>query len=816
MKKWYLSVTKFVLLLLSLVVLAAFLILRSSLPILEGVIQGQTDHPVTVTRDDKGIPSIFAQNRSDLSFALGYLHGQERFFQMDLLRRNSAGELSELFGRVASEHDKRIRQHQFRKRATRYLNNLSKSQLNVMYSYTAGINQGLEDLSAKPFEYWLLNKPTVAWRAEDSLLVLYSMYLDLQYEEGQRERTLGQLKHNLMADVYRFLTPNGSRWDAAIDGTEYLASPLPVNGFELEPVLTELSATNQTSPTSGTASDLAWSPFVTGAPSNEANVGSNNWAVSGALSTTGAAIVADDMHLGIRVPNIWYRASFRYLHQGNKISVDGVTLPGTPAMVAGSNHKMAWGFTNSYGDWNDVIRLKLNDQGDQYLTPDGFKNFGQETEIVLISDEPALQVEVKTTIWGPVIGRDHDGRLLALRWVAHDPQGVNFKMLDLELANTVQEAMAVANRSGIPAQNIVMGDHLGNIGWTIAGAIPDKFGFAYDNAEGWSVPQDWSKGDIGWGNYLSESDYPRVYNPSSERIWTANSRVVGGDALAKIGNGGYALGARSQQIRDNLMANSRFDEQSLLDIQNDDRALFLTPWHALLMDEVLALDFVQSHGLAPVVSHLQNWQQRASVESVGYLIVRQFRLKLRERLFAGLEQQIKEQSVLSESSFSLKPIRHQLEVPLWQMVSQRPPHLLPEGYADWHRLLQSVLLDTVSELEQQHGSLDKATWGAHNTLRVQHPLSRAVPGLGWLLDMPAEAANGDTYMPRVQGPAFGASQRLVVSPGFEHRGILHMPTSQSGHPLSPFYGKGHDDWVKGIASPLLPGRVTYSLSIVPQ
>ena len=804
MKKWYVGASKFLLVIMFILLLSAYLILRGSLPQLDGVVTGQTDYPVTLTRDEQGVATIIAQSRSDLSFALGYVHAQERFFQMDLLRRNSAGELSELFGPVAFEQDKRIRHHQFRKRATRYFNNLPKDQLNVLYSYTAGVNLGLETLSLKPFEYWLLNKPTVAWRPEDSLLVLYSMYLDLQHENGERERTLGQLKNNLMADVYQFLTPKGSRWDAAIDGTAYQASQIPQNNFELAPMLSELTKLE------------SLPEFSLFANSHEASVGSNNWAVAGAISTTGSAIVADDMHLGIRVPNIWYRASFRYQHQEQKVRVDGVTLPGTPAMVAGSNHNMAWGFTNSYGDWNDVIRLKLDETGEKYLTPDGYKAFGQETEIVLVSEQPAKKVDIKTTIWGPVIGRDQDGRLIALRWVAHDPQGVNFNMLGFELANTVEDAIVVANNSGIPAQNVVMGDRQGNIGWTIAGAIPKKFGFQHHDAEGWAIPQDWSRGDKGWSGYLEIERYPKVVNPENNRIWTANSRVVGGDNLEKIGNGGYALGARSQQIRDNLMAKSTFDEQALFAIQNDDRALFLTRWQQLLLDDVLDYDFIQSHKLAPLVLHLQNWQQRASIDSVGYLFVRQFRLNLRDLLFSPLEQTIQAQSVLSETRFSLRPIRHQLEVPLWEMVSQSPEHLLPKGYDNWKALLQDMVLTTQEELVEEYGSLNEATWGAHNHLAIQHPLSKAIPGLGWLLDMPSEPANGDTYMPRVQGRAFGASQRMVVSPGFEHRAIMQMPSSQSGHPLSPFYGKGHDDWVKGIATPLLPGKVEYQLSIVPQ
>lgn len=799
MKKVLIGLSKFLVFLVVALLVSAYTLLNLSQPTLDGEISANLDAPATVHRDKQGIPTLFAQNREDLSLVLGYLHAQERFFQMDLLRRNSAGELSELFGQKALEYDKNIRLHQFRKRAEKYLFNLSDSQRAVLNAYTAGVNQGLKDLSSRPFEYWLLNKHPANWRPADSLLVLYSMYLDLQYENGDRERALGQLRDNLMPDVYAFLTPAGSKWDAALDGSEYQPSPMPRSNFDLAPVLAQMNAPYS-------------DDFKLFDESQEALVGSNNWAVGGDVSQTGSAIVADDMHLGLRVPNIWYRASFRYNQDKQKIRVDGVTLPGTPAMVVGSNHNVAWGFTNSYGDWNDVITLGVNESGSHYLTPDGYKPFETESEVILISDQMAFEHEIKKTIWGPVIGRDHNGNLLALRWVAHDAEGINFNLLDMEQAQDVYQAIDVANRSGVPAQNLVAGDSQGNIAWTIAGAIPKKFGKSNSNAHGWAVPQDWSKGKLGWSGYLEKDQYPKIVNPKDHRIWTANSRVVGNQALEIVGNGGYALGARSQQIRDDLYSLDHFSEQDLLDIQNDDRAVFLSPWRDFLLDNVLQYDFIQEESLTELVTYLQNWQGRAHTDSVGYHFVRQFRLNARDAIFNPLAQNINDTASVAGKEFKLHPIRHQLEVPMWQMINDQPQHLVPKGFNNWQSFLQQMVRETVNQLETEYGSLAKATWGARNTATIQHPLSKAVPALSWLLDMPKQAANGDSYMPRVQGVAFGASQRMVVSPGFEEDAIFHMPTSQSGHPLSPYYGMGHQDWLEGRPSPLLPGKTQYKLS----
>ncbi|NVK24433.1 MAG: penicillin acylase family protein [Gammaproteobacteria bacterium] len=794
--------------LLALIIIFIYVYLRQSLPILDGEIKGKVQQAVTVTRDRLGIAQISAMSREDVSFALGYLHGQERFFQMDLLRRNSAGELSELFGDLALKHDEKVRVHQFRKRVGDYVNLLTNVQRSLLKSYTQGVNQGLLELGAKPFEYALLGGTPKKWQEEDSLLVLYSMYMDLQYEYGDRERLLGAMSDLLSTDAYQFLTPNGSEWDAAVDDTVLPKGSIPQSQlFDYV-----ANANNNANNLVALKTSADFNLFL---DNQEGFKGSNNWAVSGKVSKTGSAIIADDMHLGIGVPNIWYRASLRYSKNGHDVAIDGVTLPGTPAIVVGSNHHIAWGFTNSYGDWNDLIKLVLSDDGKQYLTPDGFKPFDIEQERIEIKGQDAKIINVFNTQWGPVIGKDHQGNLLAMRWVAHDAEGINFNLLNLEDAQNVEQAITTAHTAGIPAQNLVVGDSQGNIAWTIAGAMPRKFGLDNTSNQGWAIPQDWSTGEFGWSGYLSSEEYPVALNPEHQRLWTGNSRVVGNDMYQLIGNGGYALGARSQQIRDGLMALESFSEQDLLDIQNDDRAVFLTPWHNYLLTQVLTEEFVYQQQYQQLVGLLNNWQSRASVESVGYLFVRQFRLNLRDKLFAPLTDMMTSASKDKELKLSFRPIRSQVEVPMWQLLTEQPLHLVPDGFETWQAFSQSIVKQTFNELVEQYGSIEQATWGAHNTTKIQHPLSKAIPFLGGLLDMPQEAVRGDTFMPRVQGVAFGSSQRMVVSPGFEEQAIFHMPSSQSGHPLSPFYGNGHQDWVNGVASPLLPGKTIHKLDIIP-
>lgn len=779
----------------------------SALPILDGkkTVFGLTKS-ATIERDEQGIATIKASNRLDIAVATGFVHAQERFFQMDLLRRNSAGELSSLFGSVALNHDKSIRIHRFRERATEIVAHLPSDQKALLKAYTRGVNQGLKYIGSHPFEYLLLQQEPTQWSEEDSILTIFSMYIDLQYKDGQRERTLGLMKAILSADVYAFLNPQGSIWDAAIDSSQFQPSSMPKTAWP------SASSASINSPDNIAHLEKSITPLQYQA---DQFPGSNNWGVSGKISSTGSAIIANDMHLGIRVPNTWYRASFEYPTTSTKVKVTGATLPGTPNIVIGSNGSIAWGFTNSYGDYNDVIKLETLNDGKQYMTPDGAKEFSFHKQIIAVKDEQPVEVTIKETIWGPVIGENHQGQLLAYRWVAHDKQAVNFIAKELELATTVTQAFNIAARSGIPSQNMMVGDKAGNVGWTIMGPLPKKFGNTGE------TPVYWHEGSNGWDGYLTPEQYPSVLNPKNNRLWTANSRVVGGEMLNKIGNGGYALGARAGQIRDDLFALKTFDEKSLLAIGLDDRALFLKPWQNFLLKEVLGEDDLSKETLsahpqfAEVKSILiKDKALSASVNSISYRLVRNFRINVRDLVFSELNATLESLS----KAYTFRSIRHQVETPLWQLVNQQPENFLMRPLTSWQAVFNQALQETIDDMttlnEGEKQSLTKATWGQQNTTEIKHPLSNAVPFIGRWLDMPAKALSGDSYMPKVQGKSFGASERMVVSPSHEDSGIFHMPTSQSGHPWSPYYGKGHSDWEQGIPSPFLPGETKYKLTLL--
>ena len=787
-RRWLLIALAALVLVLLLGVVGGWLALRASLPSLDGEIPAAgLSAPASIERDALGTVIVRAGNREDAAFALGFAHGQERFFEMDLLRRRAAGELSALFGITALKVDRAARVHRFRNRVHGYLAALPNTHRSLIRRYVEGVNSGLTDLRIRPFPYLILGRPPLPWTEEDSLLAPIAMFFDLQGGSNERELKLERMRAVLAPSVFAFLTAAGTEWDAPLTGASLADPPIP------RPEEIDLRGTDLSDP-------------PTEAPASSEGIGSNSFAVAASHSLHGGALLANDMHLGLRVPNIWFRAQLRYpdTHNANRERVvTGVTLPGTPFVAVGSNGQIAWGFTNSYGDWMDFIELRVDARSaERYLTPSGWKNVVVTSEEIEIRGAKTQRLDVRETDFGPVVAQSHAGLPLALMWTAHHAVAVNTGLAEMENAGTIEQAIKVAKSSGIPVQNLLVAAADGRIAWTPMGRIPRR-ATNFDPR----FPSDWSAPGSGWQGWYEGPEVPQVVAPESGRLWTANARVLGGEALQRLGDGGYTIGARARQIRDGLFARERMTETDLYAIQLDDRAIFLDRWHELLLK---ILKDSKNAELRSLAASMVDWDGYANPKSRAYRQVRDFRLRVHMRFLQLFEAPMREAH--SEWAWPSLP---QLEGAVWRTLSERPPHLLPRNFSNWEAWLLSAAQDSLRHLEQLELKPANARWGLANTSSIRHPLSRALPGFSWLLDMPAEELAGDQYMPRVQGTNFGASERMVVSPGREQDGILQMPGGQSGHPLSPFYGAGHQDWADGKPTPFLPGPVLHRLELVP-
>ncbi len=772
--------------LLMLSILAGWLWWRMerSVPALDGDIQlSGLASPVTVARDSLGTATITAESRADAARALGYLHAQDRYFSMDMLRRYAAGELSELSGDATLEVDRSIRPHRFRARAQAIVTAMPAEERAVLDAYVAGVNAGLSDLPANPFEYVVLRGEPEPWKPEDTVLAAFAMYLNLQPALPQRELDRARAEKALGREMSAFLYPETTELDAPIDGSILPEPPMPAR---IAP---------QDTPSLPLPVDVRLPETV----------GSNNWAVGGKLTASGTALVANDMHLGLDVPSTWYRARIivkpRAGSSEKALDAVGVTLPGTPNLVAGSNGRIAWGYTNSYIDTADAVIVEwIDERQGSYRTPQGPATISAHEERIC-AHSACEGFVVRETIWGPIVAKDAFGRDIAMRWTAHEPDAIRLGMtLRIEQASNVPEALALARQSGIPQQNFTVGDRDGNIGWTIIGQVPNRFGFSGQEAVSFA------DGTRGWNGYAA--NVPVVLNPAGDRIWTANSRVVGGEGFAVLGDGGYDTGARAGRIRDLLQAKDKFAPADFLNIQLDDVSVRNAYWQELMLAELRKRS--SDERLQAMIGPVENWGGRALPRSSGYRLVERFRAYMVEGLYEawlGLPE---------KGPFRRTWMVSQSEGPARRLLRERPAALVPKGHASWDAYIDAALAKVAEDVETQAGGrIEDYRWGSTAKAGVSHPLARALPMLGWVTNPENVPVPGDRATVRASAPGFGASERFAVSPGREAEGLFQMPGGQAGSPASPYYLAGHEDWVKGRPTPYLPGPAKWTLVLKP-
>ena len=771
-KIWHSRVNKkllkwlfFAVTLLVFISLGLFFLVRGSLPLLNGTLSiAGLSHPVVIERDAMGVALIRAENRIDAARATGFLHAQDRFFQMDLMRRMASGELAELVGESALPIDRERRIHLFRKEASQILKQLTPFELKLIEAYTEGVNAGIHSLSCKPFEYILLASSPKPWIAEDCVLVGLGLFFELQDSMGNAERIRGILKEKLPPAAYQFLIHNGSIWHAPLDQSKrppasipsaehfaYLSSPAPI---QLKPI-------------------------------PEAR-GSNQWAVSREKTKEKHALLACDMHLNLFVPNTWYCLHLEYkTTDGQLVQMGGVSLPGTPLIAIGSNRHIAWGFTDAYIPTTDLVIL--NGDATTYQTPNGPQPFQTSTEEILIHGKKPDRLLIRSTIWGPIHPERFLGKEAAICWIAHHPESFNFRLIDLETIHSADRALEIAPKIGIPVMNFIVADSSGQIGWTYMGTIPQRKGYLPE------VPISFADGNQRWDGYLFS---PKIFAPSDHILWTANNQVIDDPTLGIE----YLNSIRAYQIRQRLVSSNELTLESMAALQLDDEALFFERWRRLLLDS-LDLDQPSHHALKNLIEREDLF---CSSESLSYNWIRSFREKVICHLTARFIAPCLDGAPID-------PYLVDFEEPFFSIASQKPSYLVDPQFSSWKQELYSLIDQMFIENDIDHPQ----RWGQNNQAQIKHPLSGALPWFSRFLDMPCDSLSGDYYVPHVSGPSVGASVRFVVEPGFEEKGILSVPCGQSGHPLSPHYRDQHCLWTKGIPSPFLPGKPFHTLTLNP-
>jgi penicillin G amidase len=774
--------------LLMVIGIGLLLLLKSSLPQQKGhVVMPGLSASATIEYDRYGIPRISTQTRVDAYRLLGYASARDRLFQMDLLRRKMAGRLAEIIGSEGLDSDRWHRSLGFCAVASTILQTLPKDQRRVLEAYASGVNQGMAEYRVWPFEFLLLDYAPEPWRPEHSVLATLAMHSTLAWR-GQTERMTTVIEAAFPAPVRDFFLPTSDGYTAALlaEKPAVPSAALPVEA------LTQILRDRH---------DLA--ADATLIHDDAPKKGSNAWVVAPAKSADGRALLANDMHLELNVPNIWYRAELLY----GQVHLTGLSLPGLPLIISGSNRHIAWGFTASGADTSDLILLDVDPQQPQhYQTQQGSDHFGTRDEIIPIRGGGEQRLTVRTTPWGPVLPRPLLGKAVAVRWTALDPSATNYDLLNLDRTTTTAQALAVLNRAGGPPLNAFVADAQGNIGWTMTGMIPLRHGsdglFAYRASAAAPAPMP----------YIPADRLPRRLNPPSGFVVSANQRMVDASYPYQLGLHDWR-GYRAYRIRQRLQTMDHLTERDLLALQLDTQTDFYRYYQQLALRVLAAAPEPEQPVIRELRDHLRNWNGHADINSVGLGLLVEYRDVLMTAILAPYFERCRALDPTFEYHWPYA------DRPLQQLIDAGLPQLLPghRHYPDPNAQLLALLLRSRDNLLERYQvyHLPSLNWGLINRTRIAHPLAAAIPWLGRRLNMPETGQPGCNECVRNFFWDGGASDRLVVAPGHEQDAILQMPTGQSGNPISADYASQHGNWLHGIASPLLAGPTVHRLIIEP-
>ncbi|MBI1323646.1 hypothetical protein GC170_10730 [bacterium] len=777
-------------------------ILHASLPELDGqrLVAGlRQGESVTIETDAAGVPRIIAADAELAAFGLGYVHSRDRFFQMDLARRYAAGELAELLGGAQPliDSDRSIRRHRFRAQCESIARDLPPDQQAILARYVAGVNQAQADLKRKPWEYSLLKCEPRPWTAADTLLVNHSIYLGLEGGDMAYHQANALMDEVLPPEIVRLLLPDGSSWDSPIEGDRHASPVVPgpdVLDLRKTPWHDDFEAPEH------------WDDM------EQKVLGSNGWAVAGTLANDGArgpALIANDMHLTLGLPAIWHKVSIVIRNRAGDVDrqCHGVTMPGGPALIAGSNGQIAWGLTSAQGDWGDLLTLEL-DPADRhrYRTPEGWQRMTTHEETIRVRGGSDIPAKYDWTIWGPVVDTDLAGRPRVWRWVAQEKDGVDIGVGRMAECTTVEEALTVAASSGVPHVNFLVGDRDGHIAWSIMGRIPRRTGLGTVDER---FPMPAADPTSRWDGYLTPEEYPRVVDPPGGLIWSANHRMVDGEKLLQIGRGRYDRGVRARRIQELLENAPNYDEAVMGEIQMDNRSLLLLQWRDMLLAELSDEVALADRDRAIFRNRLIDFDGRADADSIAFALVHQCRLRIILKILGPITAPLRQACRESGNGrFSLRQIS--VEAPAWAILEERPLHLLSSKYRSWSDLILEAIDETVADAV----SNGWPAWGDVNMLRLVHPFGKKLAMLSpWLASRPIRSSGALTDMPKIQTPQFGASQRMAVFPGRESAGFMQLPGGQSGHPASDHFLDLLDDWIAGQPTPLEAGEAMATLRL---
>ena len=764
----------------------------AALPVLDGDrhlagpgLQALTE-PVTVRRDAHGVPHIEGASQHDLLLAQGYVTAQDRLWQMDTYRRNADGTLSEILGPSLVKHDEAQRVLQFAKTAQRIYTSMPPADRARLDDYARGVNLFIAEAERDgtlPVEFRLLMYRPQPWTGVDSVSVglMIVQMLDTHWPTKlSRARIAAKLNNpRLVTDLY----PVGSWRDRPptgilLDLSQPHAEPAPdKNSDEDED---EPAETRALPPNGNPASKLP-EPLETrallallGLPTCDGcAAGSNNWVISGKHTASGKAMLSNDMHLTLMVPNIWYMADL----SAPGFHAAGVTLPGLPFVVAGHNEHVAWGFTALLGDVQDVYDEKLDGKGN-YLAQDGtWKSLSVDHEVIHVRGGRDVRLDVQSTEHGPLLNPilTKDGSPVALKWTLYDPAFNAIPLYQLDTAANWSDFSAALRTWSWPSQNIVYADDQGHIAYHAVGQIPIRPAGLADVPIADSAHQ--------WRGYIPFDDLPSAVDPPSGFLATANSRVTTDSTKYPIADE-WIDPYRAERIYKMLDGRNGLRPQDSLAVQTDIYSEMDQEFGRRLAYAIDHTDGVDAR-LRQAADLMRSWDGKLTTDSAAASVVTRARLALWPLILEPKLGKDADDYHWEESNFAEEEI-----------VMHAKPDWLPPSYKNWDALLTEAVRKGMED-GKAPADISKWTYGSWHVVDLEHPLAGYLPWIGRIGGMGPQPQSGDTISVKQVGRDFGPSQRFTMDWSNVDGSTENIVLGESSDPYSQYFRDQWNDWYRG-------------------
>jgi penicillin amidase len=779
---------------------------KAALPQLDGDVKAAgLLSPVTVRRDAHGVPHIEAATQDDLFFAQGYVVAQDRMWQMDMYRRNADGELAEVLGASLVPHDRAQRVLGFRKAAERIYAGLDGQDKRWLEDYAKGVNafiaQHPDDL---PAEFKLLMYRPRPWTGVDSMSVGTMMFdmLDSHWDTKLvREEIAAKLNNpQLESQLY----PVGSWRDhpptgAVIDLTQPEVNPPPVTdedednttaGIRDQGTRTRRAGARraenkgtreQGTEQAGNAVGVAALRAMLGLPDCSGCVsGSNNWVISGKHTASGKPLLANDMHLTLTEPNIWYMADLK----APGYHAAGVALPGVPWIIAGHNEHVAWGFTALMGDVQDLYHERLDGKGNYQAADGSWKPLSVDHETIHVRGGKDVSVDVQSTDHGPLLNPMFAKPLkepVALKWTIYDSTLNGLPVYAMNTAQNWAEFSTAIGQWCWPTQNLVYADDQGHIAYHAVGRVPmrpaglqGKPLAAGDNAHEWQ-------------GYIPFDSMPSAFDPPSGFVATANSRVT-------TEKSPYPLSLewidpyRAERIYKALQGREGLAPKDMIAVQTD---IYSEVDQELAHRFAYAIDHSSKTDdrLKKAADLMRSWDGKLTTDSAAASLVDQTRHALWELILAPRLGNLSQDYRWAEKNFAQEEI-------IMHGAGQGLGDWLPRDYRNWDDLLAEAVRRGMA---QGNAPADVSKWayGSWHVMDIEHPLAGMLPFLRKFAGTGPQPMSGDGTTVKQVGRTLGPSQRFTMDWSNVDGSTENIVLGQSSNPYSPHFRDQWNDWYNG-------------------